>query len=525
MFSKSVSSSKWILILFGISGMAALVYEVTWIRPLSLVFGNTTYAVSTIIAAFIFGLAIGSWVTGKYSDRIKNPLKYFAFTQLGIGVYGIFLLPIFGTLPGMYLDVYHATFPNQYFFMFLQILSSMALILIPTSLMGATLPLMLKTYSQNFSSIGKDVGKLDASNSFGAMIGTLAAGFLMIPLLGIQNSIVLVASINIVMGILILIVKKYLNYRRLVLLGIPIILLFFLIPSYDIKFLSAGVYVYNTMNSTVLEEFVEEEEILFYKESLYSTILVSDYGQVRKLSINGKVQCVTFPQTIQGLVNLARIPYDLFDYNYGTPKNALDIGLGCGVTSEALAQNLNTTTLEIDSTIVEASTFFFENMDHRIIIDDARNWLFRNDEKFDIITTEPADLYINRNSMFTKEFFSLLNNRLSENGVIAQWVPLYEMTTEDFYIFYNTFHSVFPYIYFYQMEPNDSGQIIFIGTQKPLKIFQNDLYLYDNELLMPRNTVLNTDDRPVLEFSVARNIYRVVVEDTDEYEILAKKSP
>jgi len=73
---KTTKSSKWILILFGLSGMAALVYEVTWIRPLSLVFGNTTYAISTIIASFIFGLAMGSWIAGKYTDRIKNHLTF-----------------------------------------------------------------------------------------------------------------------------------------------------------------------------------------------------------------------------------------------------------------------------------------------------------------------------------------------------------------------------------------------------------------------------------------------------------------
>jgi len=73
---KTTKSSKWILILFGLSGMAALVYEVTWIRPLSLVFGNTTYAVSTIIAFFIFGLAMGSWIAAKYTDRIKNHLTF-----------------------------------------------------------------------------------------------------------------------------------------------------------------------------------------------------------------------------------------------------------------------------------------------------------------------------------------------------------------------------------------------------------------------------------------------------------------
>ncbi len=80
------------MIIFALSGMAALIYEITWIRPLSLVFGTTIYAVSTIIASFILGLAIGSWLAGKYSDRIKNPLKYFGFLQIGIGVYGVFFI-------------------------------------------------------------------------------------------------------------------------------------------------------------------------------------------------------------------------------------------------------------------------------------------------------------------------------------------------------------------------------------------------------------------------------------------------
>jgi len=107
---KNTKSARWILILFGLSGMAALVYEVTWIRPLTLVFGNTTYAVSTIIAAFIFGLGLGSWIAGKYSDRIKNPFKFFGFTQLGIGFYGVLLLGVFGVLPEVYLVLYESSF-------------------------------------------------------------------------------------------------------------------------------------------------------------------------------------------------------------------------------------------------------------------------------------------------------------------------------------------------------------------------------------------------------------------------------
>ena len=165
---------KLLLIIFGLSGMTALIYEIIWIRPLSLVFGTTIYAVSTIIASFILGLAVGSWLAGKYTDRLKNPLRYFAFAQLGVGFYGILLLPIFGALPEIYLGVYNVTLPNQALFMFTQILMSIAMISIPATLMGTTLPLMMRTYSEEFTTLGKDVGKLDASNSFGAVVGTLA---------------------------------------------------------------------------------------------------------------------------------------------------------------------------------------------------------------------------------------------------------------------------------------------------------------------------------------------------------------
>ncbi len=499
--------------------MAALIYEVTWIRPLSLVFGNTTYAISTIIAAFIFGLAMGSWIAGKYSDRIKNPFKYFGFTQLGIGFYGILLLGVFATLPILYLELYHATYPNQEFFTFLQILISIVLLIIPTSLMGATLPLLLKTYSQDLSSIGRDVGKLDASNSFGAMVGTLVAGFLLIPLLGIQNSIVFAATINIAMGVIILITKRFFNYRNIAILGISIILLFILIPSYNAQILSLGVFVYK-QTPNEFEQFASAET-LFYKESLYSSILVLDDGSQQRLIINGKTQCSTHPKLVEGLINLGRIPYELFEYNFGKPNNALNVGLACGVTSKALSENLNTTTLEIDPEIVKASKFFIENIDHRLIIDDARNWLFRSDEKFDIITTEPSDPYINRSLMFSQEFFVILDSRLTENGLVAQWMPMYEMTVDDFYVFFNTFHSVFPYVYAFEMEEGDFGQIILIGSKKPLKIPGNDLFLFDQSHVISKETVLNTDDRPVFEFSVAWNIYKPPLSDDKSLVLIA----
>ncbi len=502
-------NKKLLLIIFGISGMTALIYEIIWIRPLSLVFGTTIYAVSTIVASFILGLAVGSWVAGRYTDRLQNPLRYFAFTQLGVGFYGILLLPIFGALPEIYLGLHHATFPNQALFMFLQVLMSIAMISIPATLMGATLPLMMRTYSEEFTTVGKDVGKLDASNSFGAVVGTLAAGFLLIPVIGIQNSIIVTASINVIMAIIILSTKKYLKPKYLAIIIVIVIPLFVLYPSYDVKTLHSSVYVLTYLSIEDVYAVQDMEEILFYKESLYQSVMVTSIEDSESLRLNGKIQCSTDPITHAGLIRLAFFPFNLYEHNYGTPQTSLNVGLGCGITSKALSEHLQTTTIEIDPVVVEANEFFHEPIDHRLIIDDARNWLLRNDEKFDLIITEPSDPYHNNGMLFTKEFFSLLNSRLTENGLVSQWVPAWELPDKNFMIFYNTFHSVFPYVYVYQMKPDSYLQLIFIGSQKPIEIKNNELYLFNHKDMKEIETELNTDDKPIIEFATALSLYEI----------------
>ena len=104
---------KLILIIFGLSGLTALVYEIIWISPLTLVFGTPPYAVSIIIAAFLSGLALGSWIAGRFSDKVENPLKIYGFIEIGIGLYGLMLITLFSALPGIYLGLYQSTFPNK----------------------------------------------------------------------------------------------------------------------------------------------------------------------------------------------------------------------------------------------------------------------------------------------------------------------------------------------------------------------------------------------------------------------------
>ena len=498
-----------LLILFAISGMTALIYEVIWIRPLSLVFGATIYAVSTIVASFILGLAIGSWFAGTYADRLKNPLKYFALTQIGVGFYGILLLPLFGSLPFIYLTMYQATFPNQTLFLFVQILMSMAMITVPATMMGSTLPLMMKTYSKELSMVGKDIGKLDASNSIGAFFGTLAAGFLLIPLLGIHLSILVTASINVGLGVIVLLSNKYISKKYLGLIIIFLVPLWFFYPSYDVELLAGNLFVSASPNIKfeAYENKINRQDVLFYNESLYQNVMVTSFESGDRLRLDGKVQCSTDLRTENGLIRLGFYPYALFEYNYGHPKNALNIGLGCGTTSHALSESVKTTTIEIDPTVVQASKFFYDKIDHELIIDDGRNWLLKNNEKFDIIVTEPSEPWQRNGFHYTKEYFQLMSDNLSEIGLVSQWVPAWELKNDDAMIMYNTFHSVFPYVYVYQMEQDSVNQLIFIGSKHELKLPRQDLYLFNQNDILDYDTILNTDDRPVLEFSTAYSLY------------------
>ena len=186
---------NWILIAFALSGMTALIYEVAWARPLQLIFGSTIYAISTMLTTFFVGFSIGSYLFRNISDTTKNAEKLFAFLELGIGLYGLVIIWLFKVLPQIYLSL--TGMPGiqfiQFFFMFL-------ILIVPTTLFGATWPVVNKIYI-NSDKLGKDAGRLYSFNSFGSFAGSLAAGFILIPLLGISATSFLAAFVNIIIAI------------------------------------------------------------------------------------------------------------------------------------------------------------------------------------------------------------------------------------------------------------------------------------------------------------------------------------
>jgi len=138
-------------------------------------------------------------------NEIKDLPFFYALIELGIGLYGVLLLSIFNFLPGIYNSLYFLH-GNFYLFQFVQFSIVLLVLLIPTTLMGATFPVIAKFYTKE--KIGKGIGEVYSANNLGAIIGSFAAGFILIPIIGIKGSIIFAGAINIFVGSFIILLNE-----------------------------------------------------------------------------------------------------------------------------------------------------------------------------------------------------------------------------------------------------------------------------------------------------------------------------
>ena len=189
------SEQKALLVLFFFSGVSSLVYQVVWARMLTVVFGTTLLATSTVLSAFMAGLALGSWVLGRYIDRCKHPLRIFAALEVGIGLFALFFPSISANLGNAY-GALAGLQGNFYLFSLTRFGLCFALLLIPTALMGGTLPVVAKFAVRRLGRLGGRVGQLYAVNTLGAVVGVLAATFGLMEGLGLQGTTQAIAVVN-----------------------------------------------------------------------------------------------------------------------------------------------------------------------------------------------------------------------------------------------------------------------------------------------------------------------------------------
>lgn len=191
---------------FFLSGASSLIFQNIWSRMLHHVFGATTVAVSTVITIFMAGLGLGAWIGGRYADRIKHPIITYAAAELGVGLWAI-LVPMLVDPEG-WLATVNSTLrtsmgAESVGFMLARFACVVPILLIPTTLMGTTLPLLARYFvqaEQRAGVVASRVGALYAINTFGAVGGVLLSGFVLMPLIGLSATNVVALSLNFVLG-------------------------------------------------------------------------------------------------------------------------------------------------------------------------------------------------------------------------------------------------------------------------------------------------------------------------------------
>ena len=192
----------WRLVgLFTLSGVSGLIYQVVWSRLIVLIFGNATYAVATVLGVFFFGLALGSYLAGRYAPRFSGQLALYGYLEIGIGVYAGIFFVLLSAVQGLHGFIFPWVYESQGMLTLVRISLSGLLLLPPTILMGATLPVISALLTRSPRHIGQDFGIVFAYNTFGAAVGCFLSAFYLIPAFGLLWTTACGALLSIAVGV------------------------------------------------------------------------------------------------------------------------------------------------------------------------------------------------------------------------------------------------------------------------------------------------------------------------------------
>jgi spermidine synthase len=549
----------WALWIFAVSGFCAMAYEVIWTRLLGLIIGPTTYSFTLVIATFIIGLALGSLFFGWLGDRVKGTFFLLAGTQVCAACLVILVSQFLGSSQFFFAKLIYA-FQGRFEAMILvQFVVVFLILLCPTILLGATFPLVNRIYARSLSGLGKSIGTAYALNTVGAILGSVVAGFVLIPFLGKENGLRLVMALQFIVPMaaaVIMTVKaqghatRWLGIAAMAMVGV---VLFWNYPSWHRGLLSSGRYrnlvdMENLLSSTswfdalvrgsaILKRNEPKREIVFYGDGIggFTTVekVIGSLGTVKYTMVNSGKPDASSHGDRSNQTLLAHIPL-LFHPHAG---KALVIGLASGMTAgEVLHYPVEKMdVVEISEQVVKASGLFkpwnnsvLSDPRTRLIVQDGRNHLALSQEKYDVIISGPSNPWMaGLANLFTREYFQAAKDHLGAPGIFVQWMQSYEMNWPTFALAGRAFMDVFPEGVLMKTSPADylfvgfSGQIglspavaqknipyaqrsNIISLPNPHLLFQ--LVMTENLERLFGVGPLHTDNWPRLEFAAPKQL-------------------
>ncbi|MEO0105960.1 MAG: fused MFS/spermidine synthase [candidate division WOR-3 bacterium] len=512
------SKYKFIPIIAGLTGFIALGYEVVWLRALSVFLANATYTFTTILIIYLGGIFVGSYFFSKKFSN-KNLIKIFIIIQVSLCFYVSITTFFLNTLPVILFPVRDIMESNFLRIFLPPLLLALILVFPPALLMGISFPLLCTLYTK-INTIGKEIGMIYFTNTLGSMLGSIFAGFFILPLIGIVRGIVIIVLINLAVAICAILISKEKKFYPLGYVVPLIIICLSIVNSKRTLILPPSIYRTPT----------RADRVLYYKETKDGTVIVSEdrFTNIKACYVNNSAVIGTTYDAIKVVKMLGHLP---FLFNPGA-EDVLVIGFGVGVTTAAILEHnvRKVDCVEICPGVRKAAEYFtnfnnyvFNNQKVKFISADGRNFLFLTEKKYDVISCDPTHPGLGSGNLYTREYFLLCKEHLNENGVISQYLPLHRLSLNEFKSLIKTFVEIFPHTTVWLGHSHG----ILIGTNKATKIdFQRlksipdellkDPYLLSVSLILDGESSqrfskegrVNTDDRPILEFFTPASLGR-----------------
>jgi spermidine synthase len=547
-------ASRIVLWGIGISGFCALGYEVLWTRILTLAVGASVYGFTIMLVAFLTGIALGSKVYGLVTailwprKRAGDSLVITAFgiVQVMIGITALLVTVFLRDVPvnavriqGLFLQSGVVDFAARQW-------SSFALAFLymmgPAFLMGIAFPLAGEVHVRRRQTVGSAVGEVLAYNTVGAVLGAWISGFALIYLFGIERSLEMLVVVNVGTGLVVLGSLRGVPAVTAAVAALPVAAVGVLVAnptalkvwdtSYFAIFRSNQPDAFATPE--MVREAVENTDVLYYAEGVESIVSVIQLkGGEPAFLTNGRVEASGHLKEQQCQLTLGHLPMLLARH----PKNVLVVGLGSGMTLGATSVHPSVeqvTLAEIERKVLGVARTFaaynhrvLESPKLRTIFNDGRNFLMTTNQKFDVITADPIHPWFRgAGYLYTTQYFKLAADHLNPGGVMAQWLPIYELTPDDLRSVVRTFRAHFTHTLMWLTHYDAE----LIGSNSPLVLDETELarrmttpaVASDLERVMMgsptdllsyfvmgttgmerfgQQGVLNTDDRLYLEFS------------------------
>lgn len=526
---------SWSLAYFA-AGAVALGAETTWLRMLAMVIVNGPLLFAITLAVFLGAYAVGSLVVHPILSRRCLPQTESAWVQIAVAVSLLATVPLFRFLPNLHAAILSTFSPGNLAFSvsFFEIVAVVAIVFLPALAMGVVFPAMARVTSAT--------GSLYFWGNIGSLFGIIVFGLFVIPYAGLTGSLMILVALSSLVGVWLL--PRSTRVRLATVAScVAALALWATLPPFaqttgTVRRLPNGTY----------GEFKDgglQNKILRYHEGRTSTITIreslSDDGvtRLRRVYVDEQRVAATDPDAIVDSKMLAHLPAMLHPH----PQRALSVGYGSGGTSWSLTtHNLQARTVEIEGEVLRSAQLFpyrtvWDMPNFKAIHNDARDHLQTTDERYDFISTDVTNLQYNQNStLYTVEYFKMMRDRLTGDGIACAWIPMSSISPESFRTLLATFQHVYPHASLWLMNEMPTYFGILIGTKGPLKIdmarmaaamenpaVRGDLatigidhpYQVADDLLLDEGGMraftagapLHTDDDPVLEHSASYHNY------------------